>query len=127
MEIAVELVEDALEHLWDYNRIGAHPLADVLLKPRGRHTRLSLVQRGAALNERLVAAIEQMKVRHGNPGKSRERRYYPILFGCYIEGLPNREVARTLNVSERTFYRERLRALASLRRLLVDGTGRVIG
>ncbi len=37
------------------------------------------------------------------------------------EGLTNREVARTLSICERTFYRERLRALAVLTRVLADG------
>lgn len=122
MDINANHVEHALEHLWDFSQLGAHPFAEMLLKPpRGVRNRPALMERGAALNQHLVAAIEQVRIRHQNPGKSRERRYHSILARCFVEGQTNREVARALDISERTFYRERLRAIDVLTRVLADG------
>ena len=121
MVITEELVEDALEQMWDYSRVGAHPLVDVLLtSPNGSRSRLGLIERGAEMNRYLIEAIERIKVSKEHAPKSRERRYFQILSGCFIDRRTNRDVARALSVSERTFYRERANALMALTRVLSD-------
>jgi DNA-directed RNA polymerase specialized sigma subunit len=76
------------------------------------------------LNRHIIGAIEQMKVSKEDAPKSRERRYHDLLSRRYVDRRTNREVARALSVSERTFYRERSNAIEALTRVLADDARR---
>ena len=60
MEISYRLVEEALEHLWDYSYLGAHPLASrpftrsYLANGKGRETH---IDRGMALSRLLQSLL----------------------------------------------------------------------
>ena len=125
LHITPSMVENALDHLWDYGVLGSHPLGNALAGGRrSARDQRGHMGRGQALSERLLAAMEQLKVSHDHAESSRERRYYAILGGCFVGRRTNREVAEELSISERTFYRERSRALEVLTRILQEGTNR---
>ena|SRR5437762_3171958 len=122
MEISYRLVEEALEHLWDYSYLGAHPLASrpftrsYLANGKGRETH---IDRGMALSRLLQDAIQKLKALQLRKPSS-EARLYDILYQAYVEGEKNPDVARRLDISERTFYRERRRAIVVLTSVLAE-------
>src|SRR3989442_764662 len=64
VEISDRLVEEALEHLWDYSYLGSHPLASArlarsyLANGKGRETH---IDRGMAVSRLLQDAIQKLK------------------------------------------------------------------
>jgi hypothetical protein len=114
---------DALEHMYDYSYLGTHPLAHLNVVDRfviHDQSPLTHVDRGRAVSRLLQAAIAEL-ARTGEPSNvGRESRYYAILYQEYQEGRENREIALNLSISERTFYRERKRALRSLAQVVWD-------
>ena len=122
MEISNRLVEEALEHLWDYSYLGSHPLASsgltrsYLANGKGRETH---IDRGLAVSRMLQDAIQKLKALQARKPSS-EARLYDILYQAYVEGEKNPDVARRLGISERTFYRERRRAIVVLTSVLAD-------
>ncbi len=123
MEITEELIEDALEHLWDFSYLGIHALASLTILqrnlPKGRILTTHL-DRGKALHRLLRNAVSKLKLKPSHKRLSKEAMGYAVLYSAYIEKHKNREVARALNISLRTFYRERRRALLVLTRLVND-------
>jgi hypothetical protein len=118
-----KLVPDAMEHLYDFSYLGMHPLAHlrvVAAVPTHNHAALTHVDRGRALSKVLQAAIDELKPEAQLSPVGRETRFYPLLYQAYHEGKENHEVAMALSISDRTFYRERLRALRALAQLLWD-------
>ena len=102
-----ELVADALEHLWDFSYLGTHPLAELQgvrqrVISNGRSTH---IQMGRALNIVLQNAIDNLRLDDDECEVSREKHFYTILYKSYVEGVRNRDVAGSLSIGERTFYR----------------------
>lgn len=119
------MVADALEHLWDFSYLGSHPLAGLesVTRAVARAVDPSHLDRGRALCDLLVRAMDQLK-----PGKrqrdiSRERMFSIILSRAYIDGIPNKQIAESLNIGDRTFYRYKANAIRVVARLLRDWEG----
>lgn len=116
-----KLLPDALEHLYDYSYLGMHPLAqlrcvgDLVVHDQ---TPLTHVDRGRALSKVLHIAIDELKPGDRPDNIGSEARFYTILHQEYCEGRENHEVAAELAISERTFYRDRRRALQALAQIV---------
>ena len=113
---------DALEHLCDYSHLGDHPLShlrivDTLLVHD--QTPLTFVDRGRAVSKMLHIAIDEMRP-DSDAEVGHEARFYQILAQAYCQGHENSQVARDLAISERTFYRERRRAIHALGHVVWD-------
>ena len=113
---------DALEHLYDFSYLGEHPLSrlrvvDSLLVHD--QTPLTFVDRGRALSKALHVAIDEMAP-GADAGVGHEARFHVILANAYGQGQENSQVARDLSISERTFYRERRRAVHALAHVVYD-------
>lgn len=114
---------DAVEHLYDFSYLGTHPLAALRIVAAANihdHTPSTHIDRGRALSKVLQVAIDELSPTGEPANVSRESRFFALLFQAYREGKENREIAITLSISERTFYRERLRALHALAQILWD-------
>ncbi len=125
MPITFDMVETALEHLWDYAYLGDHPLGDsVSLAPHLKpdHGQLTHLARGQALSRLLQHAISQTRAAYKH-SRSRERHYYGILDLCYVQRQKNAAAARQLSLSDRTFYRYRKQAVELIRKSLVPLDG----
>ncbi len=111
----VRLVEDALRHLPDYTNLGQSPLAEQLEIRGATH-----IERGKALREQLVQAIEALRPATERPAGvlPREWQSYVVLYDAYIEDAPNREIMARLYISEGTFNRMRRKALRAVARSL---------
>ncbi len=122
--VSHQLVEDALEHLWDYAYLGRHSLSSHVGMPDSSDgSRVSHVERGKALSLLLQDAIKRLRPQHDVDRLSRERRYFDILHCCYVEGERNDAVARKLDIAERTFYRHRRQAIEVITQMLDDLNG----
>ncbi len=120
---AISLVEDALRHLYDYPYLGEHILARLRVVELSvdvqEGTFVTHLDRGQALQEALVAAIEKLKP----PGPqlslpAREWRQYIILHDAYVLGELNRDIMARLYIGEGTFNRARRRAVRGVARAL---------
>ena len=113
----VRLVEDALRHLSDYTNLGQSPLAEQLEIQGATH-----IERGKALREQLVRAIEVLRPAPQRPAGvlPREWQSYVVLYDAYIEDAPNREIMARLYISEGTFNRMRRKALRAVARSLLE-------
>jgi hypothetical protein len=124
MHIGCDLVEDALEHLWDYSYLGSHALALTTIPDAEppRSARLHHRDQGKFFSEFLQRTIEQLKTDGPQRSLSRERRFYEILYRIYVDGEKNDKVASSLSISPRTLYRERRKALETVTRILNEMT-----
>lgn len=113
----VKIVEDGLRHLSDYTALGQSPLADLLGVQAG-----SQVERGRALQEAVMEAIELLRPAEKRPPEPLPRVWYnhAVLHDAYVEGVPNREIMARLYISEGTFNRTRRNAIRGLARLLME-------
>jgi hypothetical protein len=116
----VRQVELGLQHLADYADLGRSALVDQLNLPGGTH-----IERGKALRERLLAAVDSLKPAGSKPGDvpAREWHHYLILHDAYANDVPNRDIMGRLYISEGTFNRQRRRALQAVARVVYEGTG----
>ncbi|NOX60690.1 MAG: ATP-binding protein [Chloroflexi bacterium] len=121
VEIRAEDVEAALEHLWDTVWLAESPLTrlravqDYLVRRRMAQVGCD---RGKAVHHALLMAMNQLRHDRG-PGKTDKRwRGWYILHHKYVEGHSNRRIFMQLNLSERTFYRERKDAIHALTAVL---------
>ncbi len=120
-------VEDALRHLHDFTYLGEHhlaqlPLVQAALAERGEAT---LLDRGQTVRDVLLRTLERLRPPGAEPrGDSaaghREWHAYLILWGSYVEGIPNRDMMNRLYISEGTYNRTRRQALRGLARALAD-------
>lgn len=119
--IPVDTVELALRSLYDYTFLADSPLGELRLV----HNQLPAVQvthleRGKAVHEVLLKAIEKMRPPNTIPRDPPPREWYPylILHDAYLEEIPNRDIMSKLYISEGTFNRTRRAAMRSLARAL---------
>ena len=118
-----QYLPDALEHLYDYSHLGSHPLVALRVVSAmivHDQTPLTHVDRGRALSNALQVAIDEMKPSGEPANVGHETRFYHVLHEAYREGKENSEIARDLAISERTFYRERKRAITALALVVWD-------
>ena len=116
-------VADALEHLYDFSYLGTHPLANLRVVDKTLvrdQTPLTHVDRGRALSKVLQIAIDELKPVDKPDDVGREARFYSILYEAYRQGKENQDIALRLSISERTFYRDRRRALQAVAQVLRD-------
>ena len=122
---AISLVEDALRHLHDYPYLGEHTLAQLRIIESHLDVQegafVTHLDRGKALQEVLIAAIEKLKPPGPQPSPpTREWHQYVILHDCYVLGKLNRDVMSALYISEGTFNRARRRAIRGVTRALAE-------
>jgi hypothetical protein len=120
---AISLVEEALRHLYDYPYLGEHRLAQLRIIESYLNVQegafITHLDRGKALQELLIAAIEKLKP--PSPQSSpltREWYQYIILHDAYVLGELNRDIMAKLYVGEGTFNRARRRAVRGVARAL---------
>ena len=112
-------VEDALRRLYDYSYLGDHAMATEMLVDERAGTHLD---RGKALNQALVAAIEKLRPAGTEPRELPPRQWHPylVLRDAYVRGDSNRDIMSKLYVSEATFHRTRRSALRAVARALYE-------
>jgi hypothetical protein len=116
----VAQVEDALRRLHDYAYLGEHALGARVLPRDQASTRLD---RGKALNARLIATIEKLRPATAvEPRELPTREWHPylILRDAYVRGEANRDIMARLYVSEATFHRTRRSALRAVAQTLLE-------
>ncbi|MBI5879758.1 MAG: hypothetical protein HZB53_19100 [Chloroflexi bacterium] len=121
--VAYQQVEDALEHLWDYDYLGHHELATrtvLALQLEYDHALATRHVRGHALNRLLQAAITQARRQQAFSPLNRSRSYGELLHWCYVEREKNSNVAQRLGWAERSFYRHRRSAVQMLTNMLTS-------
>ncbi len=113
----VRVVEEALRHLSDYPVLGQSPLAGQL-----EVAGLTHVERGKAVRQRIVQAVETLRPAGPRPAEPlpREWQGYVVLHDAYLEDVPNREIMARLYISQGTFNRLRRRALRAVARNLLE-------
>jgi hypothetical protein len=122
---AISLVEDALRHLYDYPYLGEHVLAQLRVVESYLDLQegafVTHLDRGQALQEALVAAIEKLKPPGPQPSlPAREWRHYVILHDAYVLGELNRDIMSRLYIGEGTFHRARRRAVRAVARAVAE-------
>ena len=123
----VSLVEDALRRLHDYAYLGEHALARLRIVDRclaGDEEVVTHLDRGKALSEVLIQALEKLRPAGEEPGlhdvPPREWHAYLILHGAYVRGALNRDLMSWLYVGEGTFNRTRRRAVRAVAKALQE-------
>lgn len=104
-------LRDALNHLYDPERLRANPLAG-LFGVAGRY------DTPLALRRILTEAIDELEPAADEPSQSRAWRMYDSLLYRYVEQLSPDEVASLIGISPRQLRREQRTALATLANLL---------
>src|SRR5258708_33201439 len=97
----VELVKQALEHLYDFAYLQQHTLARVYDGKGDLSTRTA----GRQLRQELINAIESFKPKTELNFRSSDSRIYNILHLIYIENITIQEAAVELGLSERQAFR----------------------
>jgi CheY-like chemotaxis protein len=100
-------LRDALNHLYDPDRLRRSPLAI----PFGVADRFDTP---ACLQRILTEAIESLKPAADEPPRSRSRRVYDLLLYRYVQQFSQQEVANQLGMSVRHLRREQRAALEGL-------------
>jgi CheY-like chemotaxis protein len=100
-------LRDALNHLYDPDRLRQSPLA-VLFGVADRFDTPSALQRI------LTEAIESLEPKVGEPPRSHGRRVYDLLLYRYVQQFSQQEVANQLGMSARHLRREQRVALEAL-------------
>lgn len=108
----VELVRDALLHLYDLTYLQTHPLVD--LCAQGQSARVG----GKALRQALLDAIGATHPGPGVSTSSRAWRSYRILELRYVVGNEVDEVIGEVALSKRQYHREHHRALEAVASIL---------
>jgi hypothetical protein len=113
----LKMVEEGLRNLTDIITLGQSPLARELEITGETH-----IDKGKALRQRLIEAIETLRPEGTRPKEPlpREWENYVVLHDAYIEGVANREIMARLYTSEGTFNRIRRKALRGVARYLLE-------
>ncbi len=110
----LELVRDALAHLYDFAYLRTHPLLDVLAPDNGQST----MDRVLRLRQHLQQSIERLAPTTHIPETAREWRPYLALRYHYVDCLELTQVEQRLGLGDRQLLRERNRGLDALATLL---------
>lgn len=120
----VALAEDGLRRLFDYSYLGEHKLAHLSMVERqlqSRETPITHLDRGKALKELLLQALDKLRPPGSQPAPP-TLEWYPflVLHDAYVLGEPNREIMSKLYMSQGTFNRTRRRAIRALAKALLE-------
>lgn len=110
----VELVQDALKHLYDSPYLQRHALIRCISEAEPTSPKSQELRRV------LLDAIRALRPKSGAPASAADWRVYRILELRYIEGLEPREVMEQVALSKSHYYREQDRALAAVTTILWD-------
>jgi CheY-like chemotaxis protein len=110
----LELVRDALAHLYDFAYLRTHPLLDVLAPDSGQST----MDRVLRLRQHLQQSIERLAPTTQIPETAKEWRPYLALRYHYVDCLELAQVEQRLGLGDRQLLRERNRGLDALAALL---------
>jgi hypothetical protein len=119
--IPADTVELALRSIFDYSVLADSPLGEMrLVHNQLPAAQVTHIERGKAVHEVLIRAIEKMRPSSTPPRNPPPREWYPylILYDAYLEEIPNRDIMLRLYISEGTFNRTRRAAIRSLARAL---------
>ncbi|HLO14486.1 MAG TPA: hypothetical protein VK206_06645 [Anaerolineales bacterium] len=113
----VKLVEDGLRCLTDFISLGQSSLPECLGISGETH-----VEKGKAVQQQIVQAIETLRPAQDCPGEPipREWHSYVVLHDAYWERVPNHDIMSKLYISEGTFHRTRRAAVRSVARVLLE-------
>jgi CheY-like chemotaxis protein len=109
----LELVKDALAHLYDFAYLRTHPLLD-MLAPGGP----GAMERVLRMRQRLQQGIERLAPEAQIPASAKEWRPYLALRYHYVDCLDLSDVEKRLGLGDRQLLRERNRGLDALVSLL---------
>jgi CheY-like chemotaxis protein len=109
----VDLVKDALEHLYDFPYLERHPLGQKDLAAK-RSTELP----GQHLRKKLLAVIDSLSPQAGVPFRSPQARLHNLIRLRYVEGMTVQETAHELRISLRQTYRDLRRGEESVAAVL---------
>lgn len=117
----VKAIEEGLRNLSDYIKLGESSLAKDLNINEGTQ-----LERGRAVRDQLIHAIEMLKPDSPRPPEPLPREWYNyvVLYDAYVKDVPNREIMARMYVSEGTFNRSRRNALRGVARYLFEQNGR---
>jgi len=101
----IQMVRDALRHLYDSSALGASPLLDWIAP---QTSGLSRVRR---LRQKLLNAIESLRPGAEQPNGCPDARAYRILDLRYIQGLTPDEAMAQLALQKSQFYEDHARAI----------------
>jgi hypothetical protein len=113
----VRTVEQGLRNLADYAALGHSALVEELMIEGATH-----VEKGKAVRDDLMRAIESLRPGRTPPGSipPREWHAYIILHDAYVDDVANRDIMSKLYISEGTFNRERRKALQAVAQILLE-------
>jgi len=95
-----QATRDALRCLHDVAYLSRCSLADLMARMHGERPQ------GRDLQQALYRAIEATRPAAGHPQRPRQQRRYDVLRLTYLEEKRATEVAETLTISERQYYRD---------------------
>lgn len=117
----VKTVEEGLRNISDTIKLGESPLVKLLNIREGTQ-----LERGRAVRDLLIRAIEMLKPDAPRPPEPLPRDWYNyvVLYDAYVKDVPNREIMARMYVSEGTFNRSRRNALRGVARYLLEQSKR---
>jgi hypothetical protein len=117
----VKTVEEGLRNISDTIKLGESPLVKLLNIREGTQ-----LERGRAVRDQLIHAIEMLKPDTPRPPEPLPRDWYNyvVLYDAYVKDVPNREIMARMYVSEGTFNRSRRNALRGVARYLLEQSKR---
>lgn len=123
INIPVNIVENALRNLFDFEYLADTPLAEMeLVRKRMAGEKKTYVERGKTIQAVMLEALDQLKPAGDIPRDPPSRAWYSyiILHDAYVKEVQNRDVMSKLYISEGTFNRTRRTAIRSLARTLAE-------
>ncbi len=121
--LPIKVLEEVLRNLHDFAYLGTCPLAALeQVKTRLTANKITHLDRGRAVHEILLLAIEKLCPIGDPPREPIPREWYPymILHEAYVNGVQNRDIMNKLYISEGTFNRTRRNAIRSLAWALME-------
>ena len=121
--LQVKDLESILEHLEDANFLGKCILChfNIVSQRCKNDNAASVVARGVVVRKVLNEALEGMRGSSIRNDTALEWKYYNIIHYCYFKGnLSNVQIAARLSISERQYYREKLKAIGALLQVLLE-------
>jgi hypothetical protein len=126
-EISAEELEAALDKLDDLKALGDTKLAQMQIMSQRFQLGISPMERGRVVREVLREALEQLKGDGQRGDSAPDWRVYNILYYRYFRyHLKNEQIASRISFSVRQYYRERDKAINSLRNVLLEMEQRAI-
>jgi len=126
-QISIKELEDALDKINDPKALADGSLADmqIVLQRLGKNDLPSPTEKGVAIRAVLHEAFEGLRAGGIRSDSALEWRTYNILYYRYFKyHLKNEQIAARLGfTSPRQFYRERVKAIASLHNVLLGMEG----